>query len=490
MGVLAMSEVLPIGEAEAEARARGVCFKNGPPRRVGVEVEWLVHDGAEPRRPVDPVRLASAFEGLRRLTLDSSLTQEPGGQVELSSPPVNSLDECVRIVSADLAAVRDCLRGYGLILAGYGHDPWHRPRRVLDLPRYAAMEEYFDRAGPTGRMMMCSTASVQVCLDAGVEGPGPQGYRERWRLAHLLGPVLVAAFANSPLVHGRSSGMRSTRQAVWATLDPRRTMAPSDCADPRDAWTEYALGAPVLCMRRDSGSWVVPEGLTFREWIADGGRRLAERPPSMDDLAYHMTTLFPPVRAQGHLELRMIDAQPGADGWIVPLAVTTALLDDPVAAGLALRAVRPLDLRPYDGAPGNPLWRRAARHGLADPALLQAAEACFEAAREALVRMGVSQPIREAVAEFAERYVARGRCPADDLLDPYRTGWAQRGIRAAAGVGAVAARDVDGNKYTHLAQNFENSRWDESVQRSQRESSKAPDRRDAASGEPLVGRDG
>jgi glutamate--cysteine ligase len=464
---MVMTEIPPIGETEAEARAHGICFKNGPPRRVGVELEWLVHDEQDSTREVAPGRLRAAFEDLRRLTLSSSLTQEPGGQVELSSPPADSLDDCVRTVSADLAAVRERLREHRLGLVGFGHDPWHRPRRLLTLPRYTAMEEYFDRAGPVGRSMMCSTASVQVCLDAGVEGAGPDGYRARWRLAHLLGPVLVAAFANSPFSRGRSTGIRSTRQAVWATLDPARTMAPSDDSDPRDAWVRHALGAPVLCIRRDSGSWTVPTGLTFREWMADGGQRLTARAPTADDLAYHLTTLFPPVRPQGHLELRMIDAQPGDDGWIVPLAVTTALLDDPVAAVAALHAVRPLDLRPYERAPGNPLWRRAARHGLTDPALRIAAETCFAAAGEALPRLGASERIREAVARFAERYVARGRCPADDLLDPGKRRPAQ-----------------------NYSQNSENFRGASDGRTGRDASTAVVDRCDAASAIPLIGKDG
>ncbi|PWI41319.1 ergothioneine biosynthesis glutamate--cysteine ligase EgtA [Streptomyces sp. ICBB 8177] len=416
-----MNAFRPIGEAEAEARAHGICFKNGPPRRVGVELEWLVHDARDPARAVAPVRLADAHRDLGRLPLASLLTQEPGGQLELSSPPAESLTSCVESMTADLAIVREALRGHELRLAGFGHEPWHRPRRVLQLPRYTAMEEYFDRAGPIGRSMMCSTASVQVCLDAGTAGAGPDGYAARWRLAHLLGPVLIAAFANSPLRRGRPTGVRSTRQAVWTALDPGRTTAPEHADDPRDAWARFALGAPVLCVRAEEGQpWTVPPaGLTFRGWIRGQGRSAGLRPPTEDDLAYHLTTLFPPVRPHGHLELRMIDAQPGDDGWIVPLAVTTALLDDPVAAEAAHRAVRPLDLRPYERAPGNPLWRRAARGGMTDPALRLAADKCFAAAREALPRLGASTAIRDAVEAFADRYVARGRCPADDLLDPY-----------------------------------------------------------------------
>ena len=434
-----MSDVLPIGEVEAEARAHGICFKNGPPSKVGVELEWLVHDDSDPTTPVAPARLSAAHTDLQRLPLRSLLTQEPGGQLELSSPPADSLSECVETMTADLAAVRDLLRGHRLRLAGYGFDPWNRPRRLLTLPRYTAMEQYFDRAGPVGRSMMCCTASVQVCLDAGTTSRGPDGYRARWKLAHLLGPVLVAAFANSPFSRGRPTGLRSTRQAVWTAIDPARTTVPRDDDDPRDAWAAYAMSAPVLCIRDDGGSWAVPVGLTFRDWIADHGRTVSPRPPTADDLAYHLTTLFPPVRPQGHLELRMIDAQPGDDGWIVPLAVTTALLDDPVAAETARRAVCRLDLRPYDEAPGNPLWRCAARHGLADAALRLAAETCFEAAADALPRLGAKPGIRAAVANFAERYVARGRSPADDLLDQFHSVAPER--RAAPLVAPLIGKD-------------------------------------------------
>ena len=49
--------------------------------------------------------------------------------------------------------------------------------------------------------------------------------------------------------------------------------------------------------------------LTFAEWIEDG-HELGW--PTLDDLDYHLTTLFPPVRPRGWLELRMIDALPDA----------------------------------------------------------------------------------------------------------------------------------------------------------------------------------
>jgi glutamate--cysteine ligase len=408
-----------LGEDAAEDLLRGICFKTGPPRTVGVELEWLVHDLHSPERPVAPRRLEEAFHGLRDLPLQSALTFEPGGQLELSSLPAASLMECVTSASADLDLVRPALRTAGLVLTGLGQDPWHSPPRMLRAPRYDAMETYLDRIGPAGRTMMRTTAYIQVCLDAGHEEPGPLGYSRRWRLAHLLGAVLVAAFANSPMQEGLVTGWRSTRQAVWHRLDSARTSAPSGPGEPRDAWARHALDAPVMCVQTPEGPWEVPEGLSFREWIRSG----KPRPPVRADLDYHLTTLFPPVRPRGHLELRMIDAQPGEDGWLVPLAVTTALFDDPEASETVYRMVKPLaETAGPDPAPGNPLWLHAARHGLADPELRSAATTAFAVAMEALPRIGATTAVQEAVAAFNDRYVLRGRCPADDLLIPVTPG--------------------------------------------------------------------
>lgn len=165
-----------------------------------------------------------------------------------------------------------------------------------------------------------------------------------------------------------------------------------------------------MCVRSEDGPWEAPEGLTFREWLRTG----EPRRPTREDLDYHLTTLFPPVRPRGHLELRMIDAQPGEDGWIVPLAVTTALFDDQEASETAYRAVKSLAERAGSlPAPRNPLWVEAARSGLTDPELREAAELCFAAALEALPRLGATTEVRQAVAAFTDRHIARGLSPAD-----------------------------------------------------------------------------
>jgi glutamate--cysteine ligase len=419
--VFDVDKTAAMSQAEAEAHIHGICFKTGPPRLVGVELEWLVRDHGDPAAPVTRDRITAALASFRgaatdgdvfnggapRLASGARITIEPGGQLELSSAPAANLADLVETTAKDLTILRDAVASAGLTLAGYGLDPLRSPQRLLELPRYAAMERYFDRDGPWGRQMMCGTASVQVCLDAGDESPGPSGYRERWRLLHEIGPVLVAAFANSALRDGRPTGWRCARQQVWAHLDPGRTRPPVLNGDPRAAWAKYALNADVMCVPDPaSADWSAPPGLRLRDWLSgqDG-----LRPPSQADLDYHLSTLFPPVRPHGYLELRVIDAQPG-NGWVIPLAVVSALADDHEAVAAAIAAVAPVWEQ-------GDAWLRAARHGPSDPVVGRASRAVFAAAAAALDRTAVPRAVRDAVGEFHDRYVLRDRCPADDQLE-------------------------------------------------------------------------
>ncbi|MDN3242601.1 ergothioneine biosynthesis glutamate--cysteine ligase EgtA [Glycomyces tritici] len=377
-------------------------FRPAAPTRIGAEVESLVTSAADRRGRLDPESLKALLAVRDALPRRSRLSFEPGGAVELSSRPAASVAECFADLESDRLRVASALSAEGYELLGLGLDPIRLPRRVLRTARYLAMEELFDQDGRAGRWMMTNTASVQVCIDIGDERRGPHGIADRWELAHRLAPVLIAAFANSPLRRGEPSMWRSTRQHVWAAIDRTRAR-PVGEGDPREAWARYALDARVMAVR-GPGRWTVPRGLTFRDWI-NGDYHQA---PTLDDLDFHLSTLFPPVRPRGtYLELRMIDAQPGPD-WIVPVAVVAALFDDPAAAERARAALEPL----WHRATAADLYLRAATAALGDEGLLRAANDCFAAAREAR-----TDPATGALLDrFTEEYVARGRTRADDLV--------------------------------------------------------------------------
>lgn len=402
-------------EVMAETYVARTCFKTGPPRAIGLELEWIVHHRGDPARPLSTTDLAAASAAGSELRA-GRLTVEPGGQVELSSHPFADPAAGMRAIEQDVTALRTALARSGLELAGVGIDAWRPPQRLLDTPRYAAMEHHFDRGGPAGRAMMCTTAAVQVNLDAGPEAdadsrlaPDAVDMPTRWALLHELVPLLVATFANSPLRAGRPSARRCGRADIWAAIDPSRTRAayPGRSGDPRTDWVEYVLGANVLCIPSEGPDWSAPAGLTFRDWMRGGG----PRPVGQADLDYHLTTLFPPVRPRGHFELRVIDAQRTTADAGAALALVWALCTDRAAADAARESLAVL-------AAGPALAERAARDAMADPELATTAKACFGAAIGSLGRLGAAG-LRPALESFAERYPDRGRSPADDTLDEW-----------------------------------------------------------------------
>src|SRR5690348_1884670 len=148
-------------EAAAEAWIPRTCFKTGPPERVGIELEFLLHDPSDPSRGTAHLTSGIVDEA-RAAGVTSPLTIEPGGQVEISAPPADGLAPAIAAAARDLALLRETAARHGLALDGTALDPLRSPRRVLDHPRYAAMESHLDRWGFPGRTMMCSTTSIQV----------------------------------------------------------------------------------------------------------------------------------------------------------------------------------------------------------------------------------------------------------------------------------------------------------------------------------------
>jgi glutamate--cysteine ligase len=170
-----------------------------------------------------------------------------------------------------------------------------------------------------------------------------------------------------------------------------------DAEDPAAAWARRVLGSPVLCVRRPEG-WLVPDRVTFADWI----RGALPGRPTTADLDYHVSTLFPPVRPHGHLEIRYVDMQAGR-GWALPTAVLAALLSDPEVTDRAREACEPARER----------WVTAARHGLADGVLAAAAAAVFELAVDRLPALGAPGWLMDDLVDMTERQVLRGLCPAD-----------------------------------------------------------------------------
>jgi ergothioneine biosynthesis glutamate--cysteine ligase EgtA len=393
------SQAQRVGLDAAAAHIAGSALRNGPLGSVGLELESQVLDPLTPGEPVDWNRLTRSAAACGPLPGGSRITFEPGGQVELSAPPAPDVAAAVLGLRADHATLTAALAADGLTLALIGTDPLRPPRRQNRAARYAAMEAHFAAAGcaDAGARMMTSTAALQVNLDAGPAA----GWSDRLALAHRLGPVLVAVSACSPLAAGRPAGWRSTRQQIWGELDSARCGPVLTGDDPAAEWAAYALAAPVMLVRDPVSGAAEPvrARVPLADWVT-GVSPLGGRLATQADVDYHLSTLFPPVRPRGYLEIRYLDAAP-EPWWPALAAVTATLMDDPVAAGRAADACAPVAGR----------WSDAARLGLADADLRTAAVGCLTAALDA------TPPALHVEVGLLLELVSRGKSPGDALLE-------------------------------------------------------------------------
>ncbi len=295
-----------------------------------------------------------------RLTLLSrggaTVSLEPGGQVEFSSPPVRHVGE----LAAELYRHRDEVRAVvdpdRVAWVAAGVTPF---TRVEDIPaparrRHRLMTEYLPARGPKAAHMMKATASTQAAFDYADEADAVR----KFAVALTLGPVVNAVWGNSPLYAGEPTGWASYRGRVWLGMDPDRCgLLPHLLADGLsfDRWVSYLLDVPMLFTVRDGG-YHPAGGRTFRHFLTRG---IDGRYPTMADWEVHLTTVFPEARLKQFVEVRGADANPPPLALAVP-AVWKGLVYDSAAlaaAGEVARHFPPADL-PH-------VFEAAAWHGLA-----------------------------------------------------------------------------------------------------------------------------
>lgn len=398
--------------------------------RIGLELEALPVRTAADGEPAGRVPLAETAALLDRalgaapgppsslpgwvLPDETRVTLEPGGQIELSTPPRERAADALDDLAAGTAVIEAHLTEVDAVLAAVGADVWHRLEDVppqLGLPRYLAMHDVLAaRAGTPhgpGGVMMRQSCSLQVNLDLGPPGVA----EERWLVAQLAAPLITGTFACSP-----STTATNARAAAWQTLDPTRTGFPAALVDdvrcdPVGALAQAALDADVLLHRCGDGAICGRPGTTFADWLA--GRACVAWPPTVDDLRYHLTTLWPEVRTRGFLEIRGIDTLPAR--WrAVPVVLLCGLLLDDRARSAALGVLERT-------APALPQrWARAARSGVAEPDLCAAAVEVWSFALEGAGRLPdgfLRAADLRATEAYLDRFTLRGRCPSVELRE-------------------------------------------------------------------------
>ncbi|MGR3757305.1 MAG: glutamate--cysteine ligase [Tranquillimonas sp.] len=381
-------------------------------------------EGLRDRYDWQPVEESGRLIGLQKAGANISL--EPGGQLELSGAPLETIHQTCDEVNEHLAQVKDVADGIGAGFIGLGAAPhWtHEDMPLMPKGRYKLMDGYMQRVGTHGTQMMRRTCTVQVNLDFGSEADMVR----KFRVALALQPVATALFANSPFFEGRLNGHKSWRSRIWRGLDPARTgMLPFVFEDGMgfERYVEYALDVPMYFVYRD-GRYLDALGQSFRDFLRGELPALPGEKPTLSDWADHLTTLFPEVRIKRFMEMRGADGGPWRRLCALP-AFWVGLCYDGAALDAAWDLAKGWDAETRDAlrVAASVSGLQAEVGGLKMLDLAREAVAIAEAGLKARAREGSGGLIPDETHFLGalKESVETGRAPADELIAQYEGPW-------------------------------------------------------------------
>jgi glutamate--cysteine ligase len=381
-------------------------------------------EGLRDRYGWDPVLEAGQLIGLTRNGANVSL--EPGGQLELSGAPLESIHQTCDEVNEHLREVHSIADELGVSFIGLGAAPiWkHDDMPVMPKGRYKLMTEYMGRVGTSGTQMMYRTCTVQVNLDFASEADMVQ----KFRVALALQPVATALFANSPFFEGKLNGHKSWRSQIWRHLDDSRTgMLPFVFEDGMgfERYVDYALDVPMYFVYRD-GKYINALGQSFRDFMKGQLPALPGETPTLSDWADHLTTAFPEARIKKYMEMRGADGGPWRRLCALP-ALWVGMMYDQSALDAAWDLAKGFDAETREAlrvaASVDGLHAQVGNIKMMD--LAKEVVAISEAGLKARAKVGANGLIPDEThfLNALKESLDTGKAPADELIARYNGDW-------------------------------------------------------------------
>ena len=372
----------------------------------------------------DPVMEGANLIGLVKDGANISL--EPGGQLELSGAPLETIHQTCDEVNDHLRDVKDIADKIGVGFIGLGAAPiWrHEDMPLMPKGRYKLMDSYMEKVGTAGTTMMRRTCTVQVNLDFSSEADMVQ----KLRVALALQPVANALFATSPFFEGTLNGHKSWRGRVWRHLDDARTgMLPFVFEDGFgfEAWVQYALDVPMYFVYRD-GVYHNALGQSFRDFLKGELPAMPGEKPTLSDWADHLTTIFPEARVKKFIEMRGADGGPWRRLCALP-AFWVGLTYDQSALDAAWDLVKGWDAETREElrVAASVEGLQAEVNGIKMHDLAHEVLKISEAGLVARARPGAGGlvPDETHFLNALKESVDTGKTMADELIDHYQSDW-------------------------------------------------------------------
>ncbi|NND43325.1 MAG: glutamate--cysteine ligase [Silicimonas sp.] len=383
-----------------------------------------VLEGLRDRYGWSPVLESGHIIGLEKDGANVSL--EPGGQLELSGAPLETIHQTCDEVNAHLREVQSVADDIGARFIGLGAAPhWtHDEMPLMPKGRYKLMDAYMRKVGTMGTSMMRRTCTVQVNLDFGSEPDMVQ----KMRVALALQPVATALFANSPFFEGQLNGHKSWRSRIWRALDDARTgMLPFVFEDGFgfESYVDYALDVPMYFVYRD-GVYIDALGQSFRDFLKGQLPAMPGEYPTLSDWADHLTTIFPEARLKKFIEMRGADGGPWRRLCALP-ALWVGLTYDQGALDAAWDLVKGWDADTRDAlrVAASVEALDADVNGISMHDLAREVVSIADAGLKSRAREGAGGllPDETHFLNALKESLDTGQVPADELIERYNTDW-------------------------------------------------------------------
>jgi glutamate--cysteine ligase len=349
---------------------------------------------------------------------NAQITLEPGGQIELSGEPCDSIHCTYAEFTQHIRELLEVSEPLDVVFLGLGMQPVSRLDEIEWVPkkRYRIMGPYMPKVGRLGQRMMKQTATVQANIDYRDE----KDAMAKFRTGMGLTPIFISMFANSPISDGQLNGYRSYREHIWTDTDNSRSgmLKFAFSADVSFGhYVEYALDVPMYFIIRNK-NYVDMTGTTFRQFLAYGwnGQRA-----TLDDWHDHLTTLFPETRIKRYIEVRSADSQPPELMPALSAIVKGAFYEsDCLDAAWDLVKDWTWDerMQVYLDSHRDALAARIRRYSLLD-----LSKELLQIALEGLRRQKMFNALGEDETVYLEplgKLLALGKCPADLLIEKWQ----------------------------------------------------------------------
>ena len=275
----------------------------------------------------------------------TTITLEPGAQLEISVGPAASITEIEEMYRTSRHELDSVLDGMGYELVEYGYHPTACAHEIPLIPkaRYHYMNDYFKQTGTRGICMMRATAATQVSIDFVDETDAVR----KLRIASALGPLFAFVTDNAPVYEGvvvalandaqasdapaaseahfpygeahfatetvsPRSGLlipgRMARMVNWDDCDPHRCLVAPNTFDEDFGFLSYAqnlLRAPAIFTQTDN-----PEGGTVYHGFTPFEQILS--PDKLDEkmIEHILSLFFYDTRFKRYVEIRQADSLP------------------------------------------------------------------------------------------------------------------------------------------------------------------------------------